>query len=378
MTEQTGGVRFRALDGLRGVAAVVVVVHHVALAVPSIADAATREHAVGSGPWWWYSSPLRLVWAGEEAVLLFFVLSGFVLVGPALAPGHRWWAYYPRRLLRLYLPVWASLLLAVVLVLALPRPGAGEIGEPLAPWTRASVSSAPHDALLLLGTGGLNAPLWSLRWEVLFSLLLPAYLLLTRARVRGALAAVVVLVGCVAVGTATGVDALRFLPVFGLGVLLYAHRAAVLDVVERLARHSPAVWWVLAAGCAVLLTGRWVVDGLPVRSRLLEAVGSGAPIVGGCLAVVLALGWRPARDLLEGRLCQRLGRWSFSLYLVHAPILLALVGSTAGVLRVAVAAVLALVVSVAAAAVFARLVEGPSHRLAQVVGRRAGRPAVGR
>ena len=38
-----------------------------------------------------------------------------------------------------------------------------------------------RDAVLLFGTGWLDSPLWSLQWEVLFSLLLPLYLLVALA-----------------------------------------------------------------------------------------------------------------------------------------------------------------------------------------------------
>jgi peptidoglycan/LPS O-acetylase OafA/YrhL len=43
---------------------------------------------------------------------VFFVLSGFVLTLPFLSGRPIWPAYYARRLIRLFLPVWASILLA--------------------------------------------------------------------------------------------------------------------------------------------------------------------------------------------------------------------------------------------------------------------------
>lgn len=51
----------------------------------------------------------------EEAVLIFFVLSGFVLALPATLKAVRWRVYYVKRLVRLYVPVWGSLVVAVVL-----------------------------------------------------------------------------------------------------------------------------------------------------------------------------------------------------------------------------------------------------------------------
>lgn len=79
-----------------------------------------------------YHTPLNLLWAGQQAVILFFVLSGFVLVELArrMASRGRWVrSYYVQRLVRLYLPVWGAVLLAVLLALAVPRHTAG-----LSPW----------------------------------------------------------------------------------------------------------------------------------------------------------------------------------------------------------------------------------------------------
>lgn len=106
MVEFTG--RLPALDGLRGVAAVTVLVHHSLLVIPAVAS--DRASAA-----WIVRSPLHLFWAGNEAVYVFFILSGLVLTLPAVRRGRmRWKPYYPSRLLRLYIPVVASVVLAVV------------------------------------------------------------------------------------------------------------------------------------------------------------------------------------------------------------------------------------------------------------------------
>ena len=66
-------MRFRSLDSLRGLAALAVVFHHCLLTLP--ASAFCR----GEIAWWFAVTPLRLLIDGPGAVLLFFVLSGFVL-----------------------------------------------------------------------------------------------------------------------------------------------------------------------------------------------------------------------------------------------------------------------------------------------------------
>lgn len=368
------GTRVRSLDGLRGLAALVVVVHHAVQLTPEVDEALYGEVARFSLSWWLTFTPLHLVWAGEEAVLLFFVLSGFVLTLPALRAPLHWPSYYRRRLVRLYLPVWASLLVAMAVVATL----AGSMREGQSAYlddrSSASLLEAPRDALLVLGTGSLNGPLWSLQWEVWFSLLLPAYLLLGLARRRWALVLAGGLLLVSTAGLALDAGALTYLPVFGLGVLMAFHQGALAAVAGRVAarRRSGLLWWLLLAVTLVLLSTRWLRDAFPLPGgvdALVTAAGGVGPFLGAALAVFLVLhGSGPSR-LLARPTWQWLGRVSFSLYLVHEPVVL----TCAAVLRDAspwVAAVVALPLSLLAAAVFYRYVEAPALRAARRAGSR--------
>jgi Predicted acyltransferases len=99
--------RIASLDGLRGIAALTVVLHHVVLAsVPSLADAFKNQSVHGGLGWAMLYTPLHIVWAGPEAVCVFFVLSGYVLALPYLRTRFEPRSYYPRRFVRVFLPVW--------------------------------------------------------------------------------------------------------------------------------------------------------------------------------------------------------------------------------------------------------------------------------
>lgn len=368
--------RLRALDGLRGIAALVVVVHHALLLIPAMSLAQLDESAAGQPATVWLltHTPAHLVWAGEEAVLVFFVLSGFVLTLPAVGRPMRWRTYYPRRLVRLYLPVWGSVALTGMLVLAVPPSTSPARSVSANNQARVELSQAWHDVFLLPAAGAVNTPLWSLHWEVLFSLLLPAFLLLRLGARRALPLYAALLIAAVGVGTYAGIGALRYLPVFGLGVLLAFHRDLLEDARRWVdSRQHAGAWWVAALTVTVLLfTGRWIASGLPSGGPLLDALASGGVIVGALLVVVLALVWAPGARALERRAVQWLGARSFSLYLVHLPVIFTLEfvfpTTVPRWVVIAVAIPTALVVT----AVFFRLVEAPSHRAARGMSALAG------
>lgn len=166
-------------------------------------------------------SPLRIITAGPEAVWLFFALSGFVLVRSASRPGYRWDAYYPSRIIRLYLPVIGAVLVTALVFWLIPHVSSPDfhrmvIGLP----TTYTVESALADATLLTGTSTANVPLWSLQWEVLFSLLLPVAVLL--ARRFPWLCASIGLVASIA-SVWTGSMFLLYTPMFLIGAVLGYH-----------------------------------------------------------------------------------------------------------------------------------------------------------
>ncbi|MGN7797617.1 acyltransferase family protein [Leifsonia sp. 22587] len=370
--------RYRSLDGLRGVASFVVLGYHALLIVPAVSAlyVAHANPALLSPEWWLYATPLRLLFAGHEAVLVFFVLSGFVLTLPFLSrppTGRSTLAYYGRRIVRLYLPVWASLVVALALALAVPRqPGPTWLGSHHAP----TVGTLWHDAILVLGTSNLNSPLWSLTWEVWFSLLMPLmYLVIRFARAdRWWWAAIPVLIAVSALSRFAVVrqllpaawltdDLLQYLPVFAIGMIVAFNRDGVSSAAASV-RH----WWPVVAA-ALLLTVAPSIAAPNGSYGVRQSVVYAASLIG--VTVILCLAFAsPARRPLETRPVQWAGTRSFSIYLVHEPILVAvalLVGAS-GWWWVPIAA-LTIPVILVVAELFYRLVERPSIALSRTVGR---------
>jgi peptidoglycan/LPS O-acetylase OafA/YrhL len=358
-------------------AAVVVLLHHSLLLIPALAAPyydRSGGYATWSAAWWAVETPLHLFWEGQGSVYVFFVLSGIVLTLPVLrAARFGWRSYYPQRLIRLYLPVWAAVVFAVGTIYIVARTGGS--GSAWLDWHPSSVTldALARDVTLVFGAGSLASPLWSLRWEVLFSLALPIYiwlaLVLRRFNFLKAAACIVVSTA----GGALGYDSLKYLPMFMVGVLIASSLSSISRFFESLnARRSSVVVWPSVLLLAIaLITSRWTLLSTELST---EAEGSltGVMLIGAILIVLCAMHWPTAIYLLEKPWVQWLGTISFSLYLTHEPIAVAfgyLIGSTS--LFTAIAS--ALVVSFVVATVFYKFVEMPSHKLAKKVRRRLDR-----
>ena len=367
--------RYVGLDGLRGFAALAVVFSHLVPLAPSL-HVVTREEwhqpLLLAQDWLTYS-PVHLWWLGTEAVYLFFVLSGFVLALPLAsaaggqAPGGYWRSYYPSRLIRLYLPIWASLLLALTLVQTISHPENLPPGLPYQA-DHHTLGAMLWHSLVLFGTGSLNLPLWSLKWELWFSLLLPAYAAAARL-IRRPMWTVISLAGCfalIAVGLRSGVGALQFMPVFMLGVVIAFRLDDVRGACAWLTSRVRGVMPVLLALGIVLATARWTVLGLTASEGPLVLVATVWSILGVTVIVLVVLTWEPVAAALSQAPARFLGARSYSLYLVHLPVVTALTAAI-GVDRYWLLLPVCLVASLAAAEVFYRLVERPAHLLSRRV-----------
>lgn len=354
-------MRYSSLDGLRGLAAAVVVIHHCFLVSPDLSLAVAGFDTATLEPWVWWGTftPLHLLWAGTEAVYVFFILSGFVLMLPFVGDKQPTWrAYYAKRFVRIYIPVWASLVIALLLSWIVPRTGSPELSA----WLLIHDESPNvlFDGVLVGGAGSLNSPLWSLQWEMLFSITLPLYVILA-LRIRTAwLPCLLTLFSLIAVGTVTYMPAIVYMSMFGIGVLLAVRR----DALERFGRSLSRVRWIGLIACSMLLlSSRWL---FPQLSTVICMA-----CIGGALLVFAFIACPPAVRAGNHRILQWLGTRSFSLYLVHEPIVVS-IGFASHIGNPFLIAAIAIPASLAAAELFFRCAERPGHLLAGRVGRLVG------
>lgn len=308
------------LDGVRGVAILVVMILHFTILVPGTAGETLFARSVEWG------------WAGVD---LFFVLSGFLITGILLdARGGDGYfkTFYVRRALRIF-PLYYAFLFALFVLLPLLRSSGG---EPLGP----QLLSLAYLHNVLMGFGGWDAVpahtthLWSLSIEEQFYMIWP--LVVLRASRTGLLR---ISLGLVAVAWCTrlflhlslghGVAGYTLLPARVDALALGALLALVVREegwVERFRR-----WLVpaLAAGVALVATAAiisWMQtpwgNPLPPLALHVQLLGyPGVDLLSAALVGMAVLpGPSPVRTALGHPLLLRLGKYSYALYLFHVPL----------------------------------------------------------
>jgi peptidoglycan/LPS O-acetylase OafA/YrhL len=365
--------RLHALDGLRGIAAFVVVLHHLLLVAQPVAQP-PGEPELWSAWWWLERTPLKLLTAGHEAVLVFFVLSGAVVVLPALRRiDFSWPGLVASRVVRLMLPAWAAIAFATVLLVAVPRVPQQVTADS---WLAKQVQSdwSWPKLVVQLSLMGQVVPydnvLWTLKWEFLFSLLLPGFLVVAVLLHRWWLPTGLLAVGLGVAGTVGHIEPLEYLPVFFLGTLI----AVRLQAIERwsASRGAKRVLVVVLVLSALLLVVEFLLSPVVRQGTTGSHALVGLEALGAAGVVVCAGAATGLRRFLEHRVPQFLGRISFSLYLVHLPVLVTLTWAL-GDWNWPIVAVVGVPLALLAGWAFFRVVEKPLHKVARSAKRGASR-----
>ncbi len=370
------GRRITYLDGLRGLAALLVVFFHTSSAfVPAI----IYGTAHGGIAHVFYSAPILNIWMqGNFMVCVFYALSGFALAYATLSRGGVGSAIsgLVRRYPRLAIPTMCATVIAFVMLRLklFPVQRAAAISHSswlagLWQFTPSLKGAVREGAIGVFGSHGsaYDAPLWTMHNELRGSLIVFAVLILAPRRGLRmiAYAALAILTfHSYLLGFVAGMAICEL-------TLTYGQRG------ESLARKH--LWWIAPIGIFGLVLGSYPTPSSTMPSfydHLLPHIfGSGAfaqqigtNVVGAILVLVAVVALRPVQRALETAPMQFLGRISFALYLLHFLVMGSLGAETViflhGPLPYAIAAIAAFVVvvgvSMLAAWAFTLFVDEPS------------------
>lgn len=171
---------------------------------------------------------------------------------------------------------------------------------------------------------------------------------------------------------------LSHLCVFAVGVLLAQRLDTLAGWGRRIAaaRAGGVLWALIGSTGLMLLLAQWWLKGLGAPELLWVPLGRPAGVLGAGVVVFCFLSCPAVRAFADLRPLQWLGTISFSLYLVHEPVVVSLATvAMPGAAGFGLVVIGGLVLSLGVAAVFHSLVERPAARLAARAGQvRAGEP----
>jgi peptidoglycan/LPS O-acetylase OafA/YrhL len=307
----SGVQRMPELDALRGMAAVSVVFWHFFCTTYTL-------------PNFW---SIYWISRGDGAVVLFFLLSGFVLSLPfarAEKPTYR--AFVIKRICRIYLPYLVGIglsILVITFVAVAKKPD-------LSPWFNGSCGvpfngRAALEHLFLIGnihSNTYNNAIWSLIQEMRVSLVFPLlYWVVSRNKV------ITNLILCAAFsGISESNLVFRFMQSNGYQIsYFFTFHIAALFVIgimlaqyrEKLVRQYRAL---SITAKSLLLLSALALYRIPMESStfFLRDYGSAA---GGAVFIVVALGSGEISELLRNRVFTFLGNISYSVYLNHLAVI---------------------------------------------------------
>jgi peptidoglycan/LPS O-acetylase OafA/YrhL len=360
--------RYFELDSLRGLAALIVLLGHLVQSW----EIETAPTPAISRVFLDLVDPL-----GPEAVILFFVLSGFVLSLPAVdGKPQSYFTFVTRRVFRIYVPYLAALAISVVTSYCLYD------HLTHSRWVRYWWSGPVTWGLIwqhvmFLGEYDVfrfDPPIWSLVYEMRISLFFPllcAIVLRLRMRWTFALAFFLTAVPSViekehgVVGVILLFRTLHYATMFILGIYLAREKTRIAGWFARLSRSTKiflgvafALLFAVAEPQSTALSSRMIHHNFYLFPQWITALGAGGLIVicmnsGTCKRVLL---WPPIRFL---------GKISYSLYLIHFIVLLCCLDLLMG--RIPLAAILCLIF------VMSIIVSWCSHRWIELPSMNLGR-----
>ena len=381
--------RLEQLDSLRGIAAFTVLVGHFLILFPAFWIATTT---FSKQNWFIYLitfTPLHIFWCGTEAVVFFFVLSGFVLALPFFDSTKTVSCtfFLIKRIFRLYPPYLTAVILAVLVnVFLFRREGCSGlsdwfngIGEYPTSW------SLVVRHVLFLGSFSckFDPVLWSLVQEMRISIMFPLLMcfvlnlswkfnILTGFFFGGLAMYLKHLENHGYLNRTDYPDTLGYVGFFILGAVLAKNRNIL---VQRFRALSKPVKHFLFWGAILAYTHNWwmtrsglVGHGIIANWLSKEFIRNCGISLGVAIFMIAALSSNSLTSFLAGRIPRFLGKISYSLYLFHAVCLIALIDLFYNVMPIWFILLIAFLASIFVSFVSYHVVEVPAISVGKTLG----------
>ena len=373
-------IRYHSLDSLRGLASFQVLIGHCFVSLPILMwlvypDKKAHLHNL---KFFLTYSPIHFFWSATPAVMVFFVLSGFVLSLPYYGNNSTrpdYLKFFFKRIIRLYLPCLFVILLSSLLKYILYNPDTISAFSDWVKtiWTHPENKNEWIGRLLLRDeANNLNPALWTLPVEIKLSLILPIYIyLLNRLGTLWNFGAVLLFTIIFHLLSKLGLkymfpefNTLFYFTFFLWGTLICKYRDKICNWIDNLSwtwfslflalsliiyTYDYTLWWLPGKVMSILIKFHEYVSGIAAAMFMI---------------IVLS---RQAYKVFNSKILMFLGRISFSLYLIHPIIIVSMAYLLYPYFNEYVIVLMAFLLSAPLSVIFNKYIEIPSLNFANRV-----------
>ncbi len=322
--------RYEGLDSLRGIAALIVLIGHYMMVFPAYES---YRYELNS-PFIVYlvkETPFRMFFSsGNESVILFFVLSGFVLYLSITNNKFHYSTYIIKRICRIYVPYLVAILIAITVKLLLSHHDMPFISNWFSKsWTTSETAALLLKHLFFIGqynTNAYNNVIWSLVHEMRISIIFPLLIFLfIRKKLRHSLLCFIVLtlssiMGLYLFGSGMKLTSIllsfHYITIFFMGALLAKYRQVLFDHTLKMRKTIKIVLLMIAMICFLYEGMIGEIDFLNNYIFRDYVVSCGV-----CIFLIMSVSSRTFSSILKYRVLTLLGKISYSLYLYHLIVL---------------------------------------------------------
>ncbi|MET3847079.1 MULTISPECIES: acyltransferase [unclassified Paenibacillus] len=360
--------RFDQLDSLRGLASLVVLITHCVLVCTSFSPLILY-------------TPLYVLVSGPEAVIFFFILSGFVL-SLSFIEGKKqtYRSYLVRRIFRIYLPFLVSITITLLLCNILFRGGVGISDWASGKWVEKADFYTYLQQINILSdheTTSFNPVVWSLIHEMRISIIFPLLMILIN-RLDWKISIMIALC-CSAIGGANLVFefeeslgyqtswfySLHYTSMFIIGALL-AKQRSYLQRKFMLLKLSHKILLLFIAFLGYTYSRGVSIESLPFS----KAVSDWGIAIGVSIVIIAAISSTRFSNLLNWKPISFFGKISYSLYLFHATVLFTFVSLLDKYLSTWSLVLMSLIPLILISFLSWKWLEVPSIKIGKLIGKR--------
>lgn len=322
-------MRLHQLDSLRGLAALTVMIGHFIVVFP-IMEMFTYNFQGNDTVNLLKYTPLHFFWAAHEAVIFFFLLSGFVLSLPFFRGKVHYGSYLVKRICRIYIPYIIIVVFAIFMKYFTYQGSISSLSNTInSIWNTPFTFSNLLGHLFLIGEfdyHSYDAVIWSLVHEMRISILFPIimFFIVKRGWVFNSLVALVLPILYLQLekifpsNIPTNYNStLHFISFFIIGALLAKYRIQLTNfftVQSKVLKIS-----VLIIGILFYTYSWWFYPGKTDWHSMV--LNDWMISIGAALFIILSLSSQSLSKVLLLKPISFLGKVSYSLYLIHIIVL---------------------------------------------------------